>query len=210
MDLIKMNKQQDRIETVILQQKIFARVMSKKYLTGGDILGMSLQSGAGAILSPFNALTGGALDPLQQNINKEIGNITNQDPKLLKTANEVNQAQNQISGLGLDLLSSTFKNGGSITEMFTQAYSHGGKLDYNLLESIGVTKRQANKAYKNFVAKYEEGGSLMPYNPEHLDNVSENLVQYDGPDHPQGGIKTPAPVHYANRLVSFIKQNSKQ
>lgn len=28
-----MNKQQDRIETVILQQKIFARVMSKKYMS---------------------------------------------------------------------------------------------------------------------------------------------------------------------------------
>lgn len=166
--------------------------MNKKYLTGGDILGLSLQAGAGALLAPFNAVTGGALDPIQQNLNKKIGDITNQDPEILKSAEQANQVQNQVSSLGLDALKMAFKDGGSITEMFTKAYSHGGKLDYQTLEAIGVNKRQANKAYKDFITKYESGGSLMPYNSDHLAKESENLMQYDGPDHPQGGIKTPA------------------
>jgi len=50
---------------------------------------------------------------------------------------------------------------------------------------------------KSFGRRFQSGGQvqtedMMPFDPNQLDKVSENLVQFDGNSHAQGGIKTPA------------------
>lgn len=167
---------------------------NKQYLTGGDIASVVLNNGLSGVMAPINTITGGALDPLQDKLSVGVNDIVNSDnPEVDKINQTVRGLTKGLSKVGQSVaMGALFTDGGSVTDMFKKAYSHGGKLDYQTLEAIGVTKRQANKAYKDFLTKYESGGSLMPYNPEHLEKESENLVQYDGPDHPQGGIKTPA------------------
>lgn len=55
----------------------------------------------------------------------------------------------------------------------------------------------SSPSYGTRKGKFQGGGNvntedMLPYNQEHLDEISENLIQFNGPSHDQGGIKTPA------------------
>ena len=79
-----------------------------------------------------------------------------------------------------------YYEGGFVEKNKQPLFDLQNKINSKYLTELNQFK---NKQY------YQSGGQvpneLMPYNPNQLDNVTQNTVQYNGGSHSQGGVPTP-------------------
>jgi len=140
----------------------------------GNIVGQV----AGAIgtggATTTNAISGGL---------KGVNNIIQNTGVNDKTKNLFN-AGTQLAGLGLSFAGGLKCSAANAPQQLQNIMNTSKQLQGStgLMNTIGSLKFQSGGQVPN---------ELMPYNPNQLDNVTQNTIQYDGNSHSQGGVPTP-------------------
>lgn len=194
-----------------------------KYSTGGDIA-KGVGAGAyGLGEGLLDNLTLGLTDGLTDKGYQMLNNLNN-DSQSQKISNIVRSSGNIVGQVGgaiatggattTTAISGGLKSGNDIVQNTVkddkakQIVGMGSNLASMGMSFAGGMNSDMTKAPKelqgimNFsknMKQFQSGGKvgtedLMPHNPNYLNKISENLVQYDGPTHQssEGGIRTNA------------------